>query len=168
MKPQALKAWGDEAWRRKLTKTLSVARVDDDVPGEELKGQRKPWFLALTQKTNLLEELGGVRGLPEGHTMLLSEDDVVALVRYLFEPQIAMWVDEPEISQPGDRKALVFEEQGMLGVSDDDEIVNGEANWSKEYFEQTVAPHDQPGLLADFQRRNGKLRVHTLPWKWTR
>lgn len=78
-----LKTWGDKEWTRRLTPRFSVGMVDEDLPyGKE--GGRKSWYLSLTQDKDLLTTLGPVVGAPEkGKTLLLFEDDVVALVRHL-------------------------------------------------------------------------------------
>jgi hypothetical protein len=57
--------------------------VDEDLPfGRE--GGRKSWYLSLTQDEDLLKTLGPVKGIPKkGKTLLLFEDDVVALVQHL-------------------------------------------------------------------------------------
>src|SRR3954465_15077266 len=91
-----LKAWGAPDWTRKVSKTLTVSRVDEDIPMDQLRADRKPCYLALTQAPDQLARVGGVRGLPEGTTLLLSEDDVLALAQYLLEPQLALWVENPE------------------------------------------------------------------------
>jgi hypothetical protein len=47
--------------------------------------------LTLTQDRDLLKELGPVKGAPKkGKTLLLFEDDVVALVRYLANRLVEM------------------------------------------------------------------------------
>lgn len=102
-----------------------------------------------------MAEVGGVRHLPEGNTLLLSEDDVVSLVRYLFEPQTAAWSPYPTPEKVGHHDVYMFEQAGMLGVSDRDEIVNGEAEWSPEYFTQ-----QEPGAVPE-----PTSKIHTLPWK---
>lgn len=57
--------------------------VDEDLPfGKE--GGRKSWYLSITQDEDLLKTLGPVSGIPKkGKTLLLFEDDVVALVQHL-------------------------------------------------------------------------------------
>lgn len=57
--------------------------VDEELPfGRE--GGRKSWYLTVTQDEDLLETLGPVHGAPkDGKTLLLFEDDVVALVQHL-------------------------------------------------------------------------------------
>ena len=152
-----LKAWNDPAWKRKLSAHFTVSRVDEDIPAAEQGRERKPWYIALTQKPALLDVVGDVPGLPEGTTMLLSEDDVIALVRYLTEPQTALFVDDPSSTRLEKHTAYMFLEPGMVGIRDADcEIVNGEAHWTPEYFLEDEAP--QP-----LERAVTK-KVHTLPW----
>src|SRR5689334_7435597 len=115
-----LKAWNDTGWKRQLTPTLTVSRVDADIPTVELRGKRKPWYVALTQPTpNMHAEVSKVEGLPPRHTVLLSEEDTVALVRYLLESQMAVWSEEPEPTKPGECACLFFEQPGLIHVSDD-------------------------------------------------
>jgi hypothetical protein len=151
-----LKAWNDAAWQRKLSKTLTVSRVDEDIPTDEQKPNRKPWYIALTQNPELLTRVGGVSGLPEGNTLLLSEDDVVELVRYLFEPQLAMWSENPSPTEPGKQQAYVFVQSGLLDVSESEEIVNGERQWSPDYFTRQTPSDGADGIPP---------KHHTLPWK---
>ena len=157
MKRKVFKAWSDPAWQRKLSKTLIVSRVDESIPGDKLKGKRKPWYIALTQEPEMLKEVGGVRHLPDGKTLVLSEDDIVALVRYLVEPQTVLWSDNPEPTETREVQVVAFAQPGMVATSESGEIVNGEAWWSVEYFKQQQ-PHDikKNGLTA---------KMHTLPWK---
>ena len=153
MSKYPLKAWGDPAWMRQVTKTLTASRVDADIPTERQKKDRKPWYIALTQKPNLLDEVGGVSGLPAGDTILLSEHDVLALVRYLLEPQTALWVSTPTVTEPDDVEVALFVQPGMVEVTNTGDVVNGEANWSPEYFKQQT-PVDVPTR-----------KIHTLPWE---
>jgi hypothetical protein len=69
---------------------LRVGMVGEELPfGEE--GGRKSWYLSLTQSPDLLKVLGPVRGVPRvGKTLLLFEDDVVALVQYLVDSQLVL------------------------------------------------------------------------------
>jgi hypothetical protein len=152
-----LKAWSDLAWQRKLSKTLTVSRVDENIPGVKLKGKRKPWYIALTQKPDMLTEVGGVRSLPDGKILLLTEDEIVALVRYLVEPQTVVWSDNPEPTEAGECQVVCFIQPGMVATSDAGEVVNGEASWSPEYFKQQEA-HD---IMKDGRTP----KMHTLPWK---
>jgi hypothetical protein len=93
-----LKVWSPVSardWTRKdlkesvsgddLSPRLHVGRVDEELPfGKE--GGRKSWYLLLTQSPDILTILDPVHGAPgEGVSMLLFEDDVVALCRYLLE-----------------------------------------------------------------------------------
>jgi len=154
-----LKAWDDRDWSRKLTKTLSVARVDEDIPADKLKKNRKPWYLALTQNPDLLEEVGDVSGIPEvGTTILLSEYEVVELVKYLLESQTAVWTetDDPDNIGVGDYSAFMFEQPGMVEITEEGRVVNGEAQWSPSYFERQEPSADAP-----------RKKFHTLPWKFS-
>ena len=78
-----LKTWDDKSWTRRLTPRLRVGMVDEELPfGKE--GGRKSWELTLTQEPDLLRTLGPVKGTPRtGTTLLLFEDDVLALVRHV-------------------------------------------------------------------------------------
>jgi hypothetical protein len=88
-----LKMWGDPAWSRRLTRRLHIGMVDEELPvGQE--GGRKSWYLALTQPENLAATLGPVRRVPKGHTLLLFEDDVVALTQYLHDVVGTLLLDE--------------------------------------------------------------------------
>jgi hypothetical protein len=80
-----LKTWADKDATRRLTPRLRVGVVDEDLPfGKE--GGRKSWYLSVTQDPDLVETLGPVHGLPKrGKTLLLFEDDVVALVRHVID-----------------------------------------------------------------------------------
>jgi hypothetical protein len=131
--------------------------VDEDIPTEKQKSDRKPWFVALTQKPDRLQEVGGVRGLPDGNTLLLTEYEVVELVRYLFEPQTAVWSDTPTVTEPGMYYGVLFLQPGMLDVSDAGDIVNGEAQWSPECFRR----QESLGKPESLPTR----KLHTLPWK---
>ncbi len=153
-----LKAWGDPAWQRKLSKTVTVSRVDEDIPTAKQRPDRKPWYIALTQKPDFLKEVGGVNGLPPGNTLLLSEYDVVELVRYLLEPQTALWGTNPTPTEPGEQEVRLFVEPGMVAVlADSGEVVNGEAHWSPAYFKKQEAYDVKKGLPTR--------KIHTLPWK---
>ena len=79
------KAWDDCDFQRKLSKTLTISRVDEELPVSMTK--RKPWYLALTQHPDRFAKVGGVDGVPPGKTLLMSEDEVVALVDYLLESE---------------------------------------------------------------------------------
>jgi hypothetical protein len=151
-----LKAWSDPAWQRKLSKTLTVSRVDENIPGTALKRKRKPWFVALTQNPERLTEVGSIGGLPAGTTMLLSEQDVLALVHYLLEPQTAMWLDNPERTEPGRVQGYAFLQHGMLAFSASGQPVNGEADWTPTYFRRQRPIDISEGLRTR--------KVHTLPW----
>jgi hypothetical protein len=153
-----LKAWGDPAWRRKLS-TVIVSRVDEDIPTEKQKPIRKPWFVALTQKPDLLTKVGGIVGLPAGNTVLLSERDVLALVQYLFEPQTVVWADKLSHTKPGKFGAVLFSQPGMLAISADGHVWNGEAPWTPSYFER----QDPINPKNPNARRTRK--IHTLPWQ---
>jgi hypothetical protein len=80
--------WGDPDWSRRITPRLHVGMVDEELPERE-RGKLwrcKSWYIALTQQPDLLRKLGPVKGLPKkGTTLLLFEDDVVALVEHLCE-----------------------------------------------------------------------------------
>jgi hypothetical protein len=156
-----LKAWDDETWKRKLSKTLTVSRVDENIPTKKMRSARKPWYLALTQQpeTNVAD----IKGLPKGHTLLLSEDDVLALVRYLLEPQVVAWADNPERTEAGEgeHQARLFLQPGMVAILESEDsvvAVNGEAQWSPDYFTR-----QEP-----FDRREWRptMKIHTLPWPW--
>jgi hypothetical protein len=70
--------------------------VDEELPlGKE--GGRKSWYLALTAGRDLAEELGPVQGLPQGKTLLLFEDDVLALVSHLFESSLVNFDDKGRV-----------------------------------------------------------------------
>jgi hypothetical protein len=149
-----LKQWAARAWTKQLTPGLRVGRVDEDLPVSR-DGERKSWYLVLTQRPDLLKELGPVDGLPDtGTTLLLFEDDVVALVRYLLEPQVAAWAEDPEATKLG-RHRLFFE-PGLVAFTEAGEAVNGEAHWSPEHFRQARPLDARAGLPTR--------KVHTLPW----
>jgi hypothetical protein len=160
-KPVALKAWGgrreSHPWQRKLSQTLTVSRVDENIPVEKQTRLRKPWFIALTQKPNLLTTAGGVLHLPAGDTLLLSEDDVVALVGYLLEPQTALWCENPSPTEPGEYEFSAYLQPGMVGLTESGDVCNGEAQWSPAYFSRQKAYDLTDGLRTR--------KVHTLPWK---
>jgi hypothetical protein len=81
---RVFKAWADPDWSMKLTKTLTVSRIDEDIPVHKQR-TRKPWYVGLTQTPDLIAKVGGVQGVPAGKTLLLSEADVIALVNYLLD-----------------------------------------------------------------------------------
>jgi len=85
-----LKTWDDSDWTRRLSPRLSVGRVDEELPfGKE--GGRKSWYLTITQDSDLLKTLGPVKGVPQkGRTLLLFEDDVVALVQHLADSELVV------------------------------------------------------------------------------
>lgn len=152
-----LKAWGDRAWRRKLSKTLTVSRVDENIPTEEQTRQRKPWYVALTRASNVVSPK--VAGLPAGHVVLLSEDEVLALVAYLLEPQTVCWSENPSPTESGKYQFLAFMQPGMVAISEDGRIWNGEAPWTPSYFEgQEPIDKSVPGTRIS-------PKVHTLPWR---
>ena len=76
----------------------------------------------MTQKPALLDVVGDVPGLPEGTSnAAAAEDDVIALVRYLTEPQTALFRGRPKFNQTrGKRTAYTFLEPGMVGIRDAD------------------------------------------------
>jgi hypothetical protein len=155
MSKHQLKAWNDPEWQRKLSKTLTVSRVDEDIPTETQPRVRKPWFIALTQKPELLAKVGGVDGVPAGHTLLLSEDDVVALVRYLLEPQTVVWATNPSATEL-DGLERVSLQPGMVALlSTTGEVVNGEAHWTPDFFTRQKPIDIRDGVSP---------RFHTLPW----
>ncbi len=67
--------------------------VDEELPfGKE--GVRKSWYLSLTQDLDLLKSLGPVKGSPKkGRTLLLFEDDVIALMQHLADSKLVMMDD---------------------------------------------------------------------------
>ena len=76
-----LKMWRDKDWSTTLTTRLHVGMVDEDLPpGKE--GGRKSWYLSLTQPKSVAKTAGKV-GLPKGNSLVLFEDDVVALAVHL-------------------------------------------------------------------------------------
>jgi len=99
-----LKMWTGESWSPRLTPRLRVGRVDEDLPlGKE--DARKSWYLALTQDVDLLTTLGPVKGAPStryGKTLLLFEDDVVALVDYLLDRALVVINDDTGRVNNGD------------------------------------------------------------------
>jgi hypothetical protein len=98
-----LKAWASS--HETLTERLRVAVVDEDLPvGTE--GGRKSWYLALTQPRDLADTLGPVHGLPAmGHTTLLFEDDVIALVEYLLGGLVLLTDDGRVLNEAADAYA---------------------------------------------------------------
>lgn len=85
--PHRLKAWAGTEYQRRITPRLRAAMVDEDrLSADDLATKRKSWYVAITQDRDLTQTLGPVHGLPKrGHTMLLFEDDVIALVEYLID-----------------------------------------------------------------------------------
>jgi hypothetical protein len=88
-----LKTWSGRTskdWTRRLTPRLSVGMVDEGLPfGKE--GGRKSWYLSLTLDPDLLKTHGPVKGVPrEGKTVLLFEDDVIALVQHLIDSEMVL------------------------------------------------------------------------------
>jgi hypothetical protein len=92
---------------RRLTPRLRVGMVDEELPfGTE--GGRKSWYLSLTADPDLLETLGPVKGTPrKGKTVLLFEDDVIALVQHLADAELVMVDDDGRIVNG---QALLWEE----------------------------------------------------------
>jgi hypothetical protein len=81
-----LKMWDDPDWSRRITPRLHVGMVDEELPESERgkKWKRKSWYITLTQNPDLLKKIGQVKGLPKtGTTLLLFEDDVIALVDHV-------------------------------------------------------------------------------------
>lgn len=155
-----LKVWGDSAWQRKLTASLSVSRVDEDIPTAEQGRARKPWYITLTQQPQqVLDDAGGIQELQAGTTMLLSEDDVLALVRYLVESQTVVYADDPSPTKAGTYGAYMFVEPGMVGITvEDGTPVNGEAHWTPEYFKDMAKRGKTDSAPV-------QPKVHTLPWR---
>ena len=87
-----LKMWGDFDWSYQLTPTLHVGMVDECMRfGHE--GGRKPWNISLTLPKAITPR--DVDGLPKkGTSVLLSEGDVVAMVRYLLEGFLVQFDDD--------------------------------------------------------------------------
>lgn len=148
-----LKAWDDPAWQRPLSKTLTVSRVDEDIPTDAQTRDRKPWSIALTRERR--PEHGDVQGLPAGRSLLLSEAEVMALVAYLFEPQTVLWSENPSPTETGEVGFLMFLQPGMVAISESGQLVNGEAHWTLEYFKRQE-PLDGTPRTPKF---------HTLPWR---
>jgi len=92
-----LKTWNDPDHTRRLTPRLSVGMVDEALPmGKE--GGRKSWYLSLTLDPDLLKTLGPVKGIPrKGKSVLLFEDDVIALVQHLADAELVMVDDDGRI-----------------------------------------------------------------------
>jgi hypothetical protein len=128
-----LKAWDDPAWKRRLSKTLTVSRVDENIPTDEQKPIRKPWFLAITRTS---KDSRTVRGLPAGRSVLLSEDEVLGVLRYLFEPQLAVWAEKPTPTEPGTVLALMFLQPGMVAIAKTGQLWIGEGQWTPKYFKR--------------------------------
>jgi hypothetical protein len=156
-----LKAWDSPAWKRPLSRTLTVSRIDEDIPTEEQTAQRKPWLIALTRDPTHAER--DVEGLPPGHSLVLSTNEVLALVHYLMEPQIAVWASQLHFEEPGECQAVMYEEPGMVILEADADdadatvvtVIEGEAHWSPDYFRQ-AEPLDPEDLSTG--------KIHTLPW----
>lgn len=95
-----LKTWSGPAaksWTRRLTPRLAVGLVDEDLPAGK-EGGRKSWYLSLTADPDLLKTLGPVKGIPrKGNTVLLFEDDVIALVQHLADAELVMVDDDGRI-----------------------------------------------------------------------
>jgi|SRR5215510_11798405 len=94
-----LKMWGDDDWSRKITPRLHVGMVDEWLLESErgMKWNHKSWYLALTQRHDLLKKLGPVKSVPNGKTLLLFEDDVVAFVQYLFDSELIDFDDNGRV-----------------------------------------------------------------------
>lgn len=71
--------------------------VDEALPmGKE--GGHKSWYLSLSADPDLLKTLGPVKGTPrKGKTVLLFEDDVIALVQHLADAELVMVDDDGRI-----------------------------------------------------------------------
>ena len=78
-------------------------------------------------------------------------------MHYLLEPQVAMWMDNPEPTEPGEYYRLLFKQPGMVGITAAGELVSTEAQWSPKYFKRQT-PLDQRKKLPTN-------KVHTLPWR---
>jgi hypothetical protein len=95
-----LKMWGDPDWSYRMTPGLHVGMVDEWLHERE-RGRlwnHKSWYISLTQNPDLLKKLGGVKGLPEkGTSLLLFEDDVVALVQHLFDHDLIDFDDNGRV-----------------------------------------------------------------------
>jgi len=92
--------WADDDFSRRVTRRLHVGMVDEWLNESErgVKWNHKSWYLALTQRDDLLKKLGGVRGLPKHErALLLFEDDVVALVQYLFDSGLIDFDDDGRV-----------------------------------------------------------------------
>jgi hypothetical protein len=86
-----LKTWADRELTRRINPRLRVGMVDEELPEIERgkKWTRKSWYITLTQHPDLLATLGPVKGAPTtGKTLLLFEDDVIALVQYLVDGEL--------------------------------------------------------------------------------
>jgi hypothetical protein len=95
-----LKMWGDPSWSRRITPRLHVGMIDEELPEKErgVLWKHKSWYLSLTQHPDLLKKLGGVKGLPKnGTSLLLFEDDVVALVEHLFDANLIEFDDDGRV-----------------------------------------------------------------------
>jgi hypothetical protein len=147
-----LKAWNDPNWQRPLSRTLTVSRVDEDIPTEDQTRQRKPWSVALTRAPGVVSP--EVQSLPAGTTLLLSAPEVLALVAYLLEPQTAVWCEVPTPTAPGRYAVRLYFQPGMVAMVEDgsNAIADGEAHWTPDYFRR-AEPTD---TLTP--------KGHTLPW----
>ncbi len=105
-----LKVWASSDWTRRLTPRLRVAMVDEELPPDKVGG-RKSWYLALTQDRDLLKALGPVHGVRKnGKTLLLFEDDVVALVQHLMDAGLVQSDDGRVVNGPA------AEREELLGL----------------------------------------------------
>ena len=129
-----------------------MSRVDEDIPTDEQTPKRKPWWVALTQAADVRR----VGGLPDGTTVLLSEDEVLALVAYLCEPQTAVWSENPSPTRPGKVRMAFFSQPGMVALSPEGDLWNGEGDWTPNYFAR-----QQPMRVT---KRTRLAKLHTLPW----
>jgi hypothetical protein len=92
MAKRIFKAWeGTKNWTQKLGESVTVCRVDEDLAVS--KQLRKPWYVSLTQHPDRVKKVGGVRGVPKGTTLLLSEAEVMGLVEYLLESETVALTD---------------------------------------------------------------------------
>ncbi len=104
-----LKVWASSEWTRRLTPRLRVAMVDEELPAAKVRG-RKSWYLALTQDRDLLKALGPVHGVPKtGKTLLLFEDDVVALVQHLMAAGLIHSDDDRIVNGPAADRVEMLE-----------------------------------------------------------
>jgi len=90
--------WDSRGWTRRLTPRLSVGMVDEWIDTNEGSQARTSCYVAIIQDRDLLKRLGPVRGVPRaGKTLLLFEDDVVALVQYLVDGDLVRPDDEGRV-----------------------------------------------------------------------